>query len=169
VNLDSPETWRWIWFVMAGVFVISELATPAAFFFLPFAIGAAAAGLMCVLDAGITVSWITFLAVSVIAFAGLWKLGRKFDQADVAQEGVGATRWVGQEARVVEAIPEGGIGAVRLEREEWRAESLTGTPVAVSTTVVVTRVAGTRLVVAPVDRSAEPAGPRDNTSQPGAE
>jgi membrane protein implicated in regulation of membrane protease activity len=93
------------------------------------------------------------LIVSVVAFAGLWRLGRKLERRDEEQEGVGATRWVGQEARVVTDIVEHGIGTVRLEREEWRAESLTGATIHSGSTVIVTRMSGTRLVVVPVDES----------------
>lgn len=155
MNLNSPDTWRWIWLVMAGVFAVSEMASPATFFFLPFAVGALVACGLCFLGLAVPIAWVIFLIVSVLAFVGFWRLGRKFDQSDVEQEGVGATRWVGQEARVVEEIKEGGIGSVRLEREEWRAESLTGALIRKGSTVMITRIAGTRLVVVPVDEPLE--------------
>lgn len=145
---------------MAGVFAVSEMAAAATFFFLPFAVGALVASALCFLGVDVAIAWVVFLIVSIIAFAGFWRLGRKFDQTDVEQEGVGATRWVGQEARVVEDIKANGIGSVRLEREEWRAESLTGVPIRKGSTVVITRIAGTRLVVVPVDE------PFDELSQP---
>jgi membrane protein implicated in regulation of membrane protease activity len=168
VNLDSPDTWRWIWFVMAAIFLLGEMASPASFFFLPFGIGAAAAGLMCVFGMAAVLAWVGFIVVSVIAFAGFWRLGRKFDAIDTEQEGVGATRWVGQEATVIEAIPEGGIGAVRLEREEWRAESLTGAPLEVGCTVIVSRIVGVRLVVVPVDQASGNTQSRFTKPKPGA-
>jgi len=141
-------------------FACCELAAAGTFFFLPFALGAFAGAAVCFLGAGITLSWIVFIAVSGIAFSGMWKLGRRLERADGEQEGVGATRWVGQVARVLVEIEAGGIGLVRLDREEWRAESLTGEPISKGSTVVVTQVAGTRLVVVPVD------GPVDEMSLP---
>ncbi len=155
MNLDSPDTWRWIWIVGALIFVCCELVTPAVFFFLPFAIGALLASLLSFAGLGVSASWTIFMIVSGIAFASLWKLGRRLERADGEQEGVGATRWVGQEARVLEEIGAGGIGLIRLDREEWRAESLTGDAIRKGSTVVVTRVAGTRLVVVPVEEPPE--------------
>ena len=38
----DPEVWRWIWLATAATFIIGEIAT-AAFFLLPFGVGAAAA------------------------------------------------------------------------------------------------------------------------------
>ena len=43
----------------------------------------------------------------------------------------------------------GGTGLVRLEREQWRAESVTGADIQPGSEVLVLRVHGTRLVVAP--------------------
>jgi membrane protein implicated in regulation of membrane protease activity len=144
-----------LWFVGAVVLAFGELITPATFFFLPFAIGALCATMLAVLGFGLGWEWLGFIAVSCCSFAGLWPLGRRLEKADEQQEGVGATRWVGQEARVVEDIAANGIGTVRLEREEWRAESLTGARIRAGSTVVITRIAGTRLVVVPVDEPLE--------------
>lgn len=151
MDLNSPETWRWIWFVMALIFLGGEMVTPATFFFLPFAIGAFVAAGLAVLNVNVTFEWIAFAIVSGVAFAAMWPLGRRLERADEDQEGIGATRWVGQEARVVDEITENGFGTVRLEREVWRAESLTGAPIKTGSTVVVTRLAGTRLIVVPVE------------------
>lgn len=159
MELNSPDTWRWIWFSLAAIFVLCELFTPATFFFLPFGIGALVAGIAAALGWSVNVEWILFVVVSVVVFAGMWPLARRLEQADGEQEGVGATRWVGQEARVVEAIAENGYGTVRLEREVWRAESMTGEPVRAGTAVLVTKIAGTRLIVVPVDDSIDHSGP----------
>ena len=170
VNLDSPDTWRWIWLVMAGVFAVSEIATAATFFFLPFAVGALVASGLCFAGVSVFLSFAIFLVVSVVAFGGFWRLGRRFDRNDVEQEGVGATRWVGQEARVIADIKAGGIGTVLLEREEWRAESLTGAAIRKGSTVVITRITGLRLVVVPVDEPIEefPAPPTLGPSSSGS-
>src|SRR3954468_12157617 len=127
MNLDSPHTWRWLWIVFGLIFATGELVTPATFFFLPFAIGAGMAAVLCFIGLGVDISWIAFVAVSTGAFASLWKLGRRLEQADSEQESVGATRWLGAEAIVETDIETNGFGTVRLEREEWRAQSLTGT------------------------------------------
>ncbi len=151
MDLNSPETWRWVWFVVTVLFVLAELFTPGTFFFLAFAVGALVAAFAAFLGLGVTGEWLVFAAVSIAALAGLWPLGRRLENADGEQEGVGATRWVGQQAHVVEDIEAGGNGRVRLEREEWRAESLTGERIRKGSTVLIARLAGTRLVVVPVD------------------
>ena len=155
MNLNSPDTWRYIWLFMSIVFATGELVTPATFFFLPFAIGAGAAAGVSFLGMSVGLAWSVFLIVSIVAFVSLWRVGRRLERLDEEQEGVGATRWIGQEATVTKAIEQDGMGTVRLEREEWRAESLTGTPIRKGSTVVITRLAGTRLVVVPVDEPPE--------------
>ena len=58
-------------------------------------------------------------------------------------------------ASCCETIPVGPheTGRVRVEREEWRAESVDGSEIAVGATVHVLRVDGTRLIVVEPGRS----------------
>lgn len=149
--MDTPEAWRWIWLTSAFIFAAGELVTPATFFFLPFAIGALVACALAFLGLPLVVTWVAFVVVSTVAFASLWHLGRKLERMDDDQESVGATRWVGQEAVVVKTIGTDGLGRVQLERESWRAESLTGAPIPKGSKVLIARLAGTRLVVVPVE------------------
>jgi membrane protein implicated in regulation of membrane protease activity len=152
MDLSSPEVWRWIWVVVAAVFAVSEMATAGTFFFMPFVLGSAAAALLAFAGASVPVEWAGFVAVSGAAFAVLWPLGRRLDRRG-SSEAIGANRWVGREAMVLDDIPGGvgGTGLIRLDREQWRAESATGTPIRAGSTVLVTRVDGTRLVVLPLD------------------
>lgn len=150
MGLDSPETWRWIWMLAVVVFAVGELAVAGSFFLAPFAIGALAAAIAAFAGAPVAVEWLLFLGGSGITFACMRPLVRRLD-ASSPYSAVGAHRWVSREAIVLEAIG-GGLGAagtVRLDREEWRAESLTGDPIPKGTPVLVTRVDGTRLVVVP--------------------
>jgi membrane protein implicated in regulation of membrane protease activity len=151
MNWDSPETWRWIWMVTAALLVVGEMLTPAAFFFLPFALGALAAALTAFAGGSVGVEWLAFVGVSTAAFAGLWPLGRRLDRSSGGSfSGVGANRLLGKQAVVLEDIGDlpHDTGLVRVERERWRAESLTGDHIAAGSTVLVSRVDGTRLVVA---------------------
>lgn len=150
MNLDSPETWRWIWAVFATAAALGELATPSAFFFLPFAIGGAAAAVLAVLGVPVPLEWVGFVGVSAASFAILWPMGRKLADSDSEQEGIGATRLVGQEAIVTSDIGIHEPGLVRMDREEWRAESMAGTPVPAGTEVIITSVEGLRLTVMPI-------------------
>ena len=150
--LDSPDTWRWIWMVAAVVFTVGEMATAGTFFFMPFAIGAVAAAAAAFAGLNVALEWLVFVAVCAAAFAVLFPLGRRLDRQGT-REAVGADRWVGREAVVLADIPSGpgAVGLIRLDREEWRAESATGAPIRAGSTVLVTRVDGTRLVVLPLD------------------
>lgn len=147
----------------AAGFAVSEIAVAGTFFFLPFAAGATAAAITAFLGAPVGLEWLAFLVVATIASAVLWPLGRRLDRSGHNQLGIGANRWVGREALVLRDIPSGpgSTGLIRLEREEWRAESLTGIAIPAGSTVLVSRVDGTRLVVLALDdpatRAVDPA------------
>ena len=159
MDLNEPEAWRWIWLAAALGFGLGEMVTPGAFFFLPFAGAAAVAAVLGFMGVPVTVEWIVFVVLAVASFAALWPIGRRLERSG-PQHAVGATRWVGKEGLVVDDIPGGpsGTGTIRLERERWRAESLTGVPIVAGSTVLVRRVEGTRLVVVPTSDYTLPEG-----------
>lgn len=156
--MDSPETWRWIWLGLAGALALGELGLPGTFFLLSFALGAAAAAVVAFIDGSLGLQWALFVVVSVAALALLVPLGHRLarQQGDEAQEG--ATRWVGRLGIVLEEIPGDphGTGRVRVERDEWRAETDSSTSIPAGTQVEVLSVRGTRLVVGAA-QSSEPA------------
>lgn len=166
MNLDSAETWRWIWLVAATVMVVAEMVTPAAFVFLPFGVGAFVAALVAFTGASVAVEWTVFAVLSVVTFAGLWPLGRRLERTagGGVLPGVGANRLVGKQVVVLEEIPSGphDTGWVRVEREKWRAESLTGDPIPAGAVALVASVSGARLIVSPLT------GPGPLTEEPGA-
>ena len=144
--MDS-EAWLWFW-VGAAVFLsVAEIFT-AGFFMLPFGIGAAAAAVMAFFEAGEVPQLLVFLGISAVS---LWALRRYVRIGDKEQHPVGSNRFVGQPARVIEAIdPSTGEGRVRMETETWRA-STDGARIEEGTEVRVTDVRGTRLIVEPVE------------------
>lgn len=152
MDFGSGDTWQWIWLVAAVGFALGELAVAGSFFLLPFAVGAAAAAVAGFAGGSATISWLVFVAVSAVALGALVPLRTRLDQR-TGHAKVGAGRWVGREAVVLKAIPggTGSTGLIRLDREEWRAESLTGAAIPEGCTVLVSRVDGTRLVVVPLD------------------
>jgi membrane protein implicated in regulation of membrane protease activity len=152
MDFSSPETWRWIWVLVAVAAAVGEMSIAGSFFLAPFAIGATAAAVAAFLGLDVPLEWAVFLAASFATFAAFRPLARRLD-ASSPQSGVGAHRWAGRQGFVVSDIPgpPGETGMIRLDREEWRAESLTGLPIRAGSTVLVSRVDGTRLVVIPLD------------------
>lgn len=150
--MDDPELWRWIWLLAAGFGFIGEILTAGSFFLLPFGIGAAAACILAFADVSLAVQWVAFVGISLVGFAATRPLAKRLD-ASLSTEGIGARRWIGQPATVLDAIPGGpdGSGLVRVGREEWRAQSEAGGPVPEGAVVKVVEVRGTRLVVRPVE------------------
>ena len=152
MDFGSPETWRWIWLGAAVAFTVGEIAVAGSFFLLPFGAGALAAAVVALLGASVALSWLAFVGVSAAASAVLWPLGRRLDRR-TPSHAIGANRWVGRQGYVLREIPggPGATGLIRLDREEWRAESLMGGPIPAGATVLVSRVAGTRLIVVPLE------------------
>ena len=151
MDFDSSEVWRFIWLTAAVGFALGELALAGSFFLAPFAIGAGAAAAASFLGLPIGISWGVFLVVSFISFAAFRPLARRLDLRS-PQSSVGAGRWVNREAVVIREIGgTDGRGAVRLDREEWSAESFGGDRIPVGSRVLVNRVEGTRLVVMPLE------------------
>lgn len=150
--METPELWRWIWLALGTGLVVGEIAVAGSFFLLPFGLGALAAAVAAFVGVSVGFEWAVFVAVSAILSSVLWPLGRRLDRR-APRHAIGSTRWEGREAVVVKSIPAGTgeTGLIRLDREEWRAESLTGLPIPAGSTVLVSRVAGTRLIVLPLE------------------
>ena len=119
MDVSSPDTWRWIFLVVAVVFTVGEIAVAGSFFLLPFAAGALAAAVGAFLGLSVAIDWLVFVVVSASASAVLWPLRRRLDSRAPRQT-IGANRWVGREAHVLRDIPAGAgeTGLVRLDREE---------------------------------------------------
>ncbi len=146
--MESPEEWRWVWIIAAAVFAVGEMASPGSFFLAPFAVGALVAAVLSFAGVDVAISWVVFIVVSIATLAALRPLARRLDR-DALDHGVGARRLVGMRATVLRDIPgDAELGMVRIDREEWRAQSTDGSPIAAGTTVRVAEVQGTRVMVA---------------------
>jgi membrane protein implicated in regulation of membrane protease activity len=151
MNLDSPDTWRWIWLLTTVVLGVAEAVTPIAFGFLPMALATALACVLAFAGVSLGLEWVAFVGSAVVAYAVLLPVGRRIARGHGQAVSVGAGRWVGRHAHVLEDIPPHGTGLVRLDRERWRAESGTNTLIPAGSTVLVTRLDGTRLEVLPIE------------------
>ena len=147
--MDEPESWRWVWLIAAVVFGAGEMATPGSFFLAPFAIGAAVAAVLAFADVSLTIEWLAFVVVSLAMLAALRPLARRLDDKGDSVAGVGSRRLIGREGVVLEPIPGGDIGVIRVDREEWRAITADRTELAAGTAVRITDVEGTKVVVIP--------------------
>ncbi len=151
--MDEPESWRWIWLGAAVVFGIGEMATPGAFFLAPFAVGALVASVLAFADVPLVGEWAAFVGISVAAFAAMRPLARRMDR-DGGSDGIGSKRLIGRQGTVLEAIGPGHLGLVRIDREEWRAESFDRSSLPAGAAVQVTQVEGTRVIVTPTKEHA---------------
>jgi membrane protein implicated in regulation of membrane protease activity len=135
----------WAWMVLAAVFIIGEILT-AGFFLMCFGIGAIVAGLLALFGANMIWQLIVFIAISLVLFL----VSRRFaDRISKEQPpGIGADRFVGKECVVLEEVDNHrNTGRVRMDREEWRAESEGNESIPEGCKVVVTRLDGSHLVV----------------------
>lgn len=147
---DGTEqgTWIAVWLIAAALLAVGEMVT-AGFFLLPFAIGAAAAGVLAIANVTVPIQVVTFVVVSV---ASLWML-QQFARKDVHGElvAVGAARYVGATAIVRDPVSRFTTGAVKMGTEDWRATTDRDDVIAAGTIVRVVEVRGARLVVEPKD------------------
>lgn len=137
--------WTTTWLIAAAVLAIGEMLT-AGFFLLPFAAGAATAGVLALLSVSVATQIITFVVVSVLA---LWLIQR-FAKKDIHGEllPVGAARYIGSSAMVIEPVSRlQPTGMVKLGLQDWRATTDGNREIPVGTEVRVTEVRGARLVV----------------------
>jgi membrane protein implicated in regulation of membrane protease activity len=138
------EVW-WIWMAVAAVFILGEIFT-AGFFLLWFGIGAAVAGVLAILDLHPGWQWASFVVVSAVLFAATRRIAEKFTKKQ--PPGVGADRFVGKVGVVLEEIDNlKNTGRVRIDRDEWRADSETDDTIPVDARVKVVGLDGTHLVV----------------------
>jgi membrane protein implicated in regulation of membrane protease activity len=146
--MDGPEAWRWLWLAATVTFTIGEMASPGSFFLLPFAIGALVATILAFADVSVALQWGAFVGVGLASLAALRPVARRLDR-EGPSDGIGSRRLIGQDGVVLEAIGPGGeLGLVRIDREEWRAESTDGEPIDPGTVVRIADVQGTRVIVA---------------------
>ena len=143
------EIW-WIWMGLAAVLLIGEIFT-AGFFLIFFSIGAAAAGVLAMLDVGYSAQLIIFVLTSGILFV----FGRRFAERVTEKQppGIGADRFVGMVGLVLEEIDNStNNGKIRVSQDIWRAGSEDGRNIPAGSRVKVVRIEGTRAFVSTVEK-----------------
>jgi len=138
------------WMIFAAACIIGEIFT-AGFFLFWFGIGALVAGVLAILGLSAGWQWGAFIVISGVLFAVSRRLADRMTKKQ--PPGIGADRAIGKEGLVLEIIDNiKNSGRVRLDKEEWRAESETGDVIAKGERVIVIRLDGTHLVVKPVTK-----------------
>lgn len=141
-----------IWLGAAVLFFIGEMISEG-FALMWFGIGAAVAAGLGFLDvytsANIGIWWqlLAFAVISTALFAMSRTIFKRFTK-DASRKGVAADRMIGKVGVVTEPIdPMTAKGMVRVDKEDWRAESEDDKPVQAGARVEVMRLEGVRLVV----------------------
>ena len=144
----SPETWRWIWLVIAGVLIAGEMFVAGSFILIPFGISAAVAMVMAFFGAPLILDWVVFVGLGAVLFSVFWKKSRKSMAAMESPPGAGHDRLIGALGQALEDIPDGASssGLVKTGGEEWRAISDSG-PILSGSVIEIIEVRGTRVVV----------------------
>ena len=135
----------WGWLIFALFLFLAEIFT-AGFVLAAFGVGALAGALASFF--GLTLPWqiLVFIIVSVIAVI----YSRRFAERVTGESSVkvGVDRVLGKKAVVLETIdPLEATGRVRIDREEWRAESSDSQVIPAESIVEVVGVEGTRVLV----------------------
>jgi membrane protein implicated in regulation of membrane protease activity len=138
------EIW-WIWIAIAALFIVGEIFTQG-FFLLWFGIGAAVAGVLAILGLGVGWQLGAFVVVSGVLFAVSRQFAEKISKKQ--PPGIGADRFIGLEGIVLEEINNvKNTGRVRVQKDEWRADSETEEIIPEGERISVTRLDGTHMVV----------------------
>ena len=144
----AMEYLRWIWVFLALLFFLAEIFVPG-HLFLSMGLGAITGALAAFF--GVEPIWqlAVFVGVAVFLFV-LFQLSARHKNAP-HETVYGIDRVIGKEGIVVVAIdPKIAQGRVRVEREQWPADSESGQPIADGTTVQVLAMRGERVLVRPL-------------------
>jgi membrane protein implicated in regulation of membrane protease activity len=142
----------WFWLVALVIFAVAEAAT-VGLVSIWFAGGALIALIAAGCDAPIWLQVLLFLVVSGGLLALLRPFVRRFAKASGKTE-TNAGRHIGREALVQEEINNlTGTGAIKLDGVTWTARSESGEVIPVGETIVVRRIEGVKVFVAPAENT----------------
>ncbi|MEC8922408.1 MAG: NfeD family protein [Actinomycetota bacterium] len=144
----TPDTWRWIWLVIAAALITGEMFVAGTFILIPFGLSAAVAMVLAFLGVPLLINWIVFVGLGGVLFSMFWKRSRASLAAMKSPPGAGHDRLIGVLGRTLEDVSADPAesGVVKIGGEEWRAISDAG-PISSGTTVEIMEIRGTRVVV----------------------
>lgn len=135
----------WAWLIFAAVFIVGEIFT-AGFFLICFGIGAAAAGIVSMIEVHPLWQWVAFVLLSAVSFA----FARKFSDKVTKKQprGIGADRLIGMKGIVTEQIKNHeNSGFVRVENEIWKASAESDEEIDKDVEIEVVEKKGVHLIV----------------------
>ena len=142
------ELW-WIWVIIGVIFIIGEIFT-AGFFLIWFGIAAIIAGIIAFFELSVVWQGVAFVIISAILLAGTRRLAERYTKKQ--PPGIGADRLIGKVGVALEEIDnDKNTGRVRIDEEQWRAESLEGNVITKDSKIQVMKLEGTRVVVKKVE------------------
>lgn len=124
-----------LWAVLAVLFAIAELST-GSLYVLCFAIGAVAAAIAS-LFGGVYAQGAVFIIISLVSIFAIRPVALRYLHRGEDQRKSGAEALIGRHGRVTEAIAEGGFGRVAIDGDDWKAQSIDGSTIAVGSSVEV--------------------------------
>ena len=142
--MDESDLLKVAWVVVAVILAAGEIVAPG-MVLLPFAIGAGFAAIPAFMETAFVIQLLVFLVASAIAFVALRPFAKRMNSG--TPDGIGSRRLINAIGTVIGPIDPIDGGMVRIDREEWRAETADGSSVDLDVTVRVIDVKGTRVVV----------------------
>jgi membrane protein implicated in regulation of membrane protease activity len=142
------ELW-WIWVIIGVLLIIGEIFT-AGFFLIWFGIAAIIAGIIAFFELSVVWQGVAFVIISAILLAGTRRLADRFTKKQ--PPGIGADRFIGKTGIVLEEIDnDKNTGRIRVEEDEWRADSLEGNIIPKDSKIQVVKLEGTHMIVKKVE------------------
>jgi membrane protein implicated in regulation of membrane protease activity len=136
----------WVWFALAGGFIVLELLTLSLIFF-SFAIAALAGALGAALWSNSNLQWVSFAVVAVLTLGFLRPLARKYLFKKNPDSHTGIDALISSPATTLTKVTSEG-GTIRLRNETWTARS-DAKEIPKGSEVIVTRIDGAVAIVIP--------------------
>lgn len=141
----------YFWIGAALLLFILELCITSGFYLLCFSVGAVVAAVFALTGMGAVADILVFVAFSVLAFLFLRPVVmKKMDERSRHRPKTNVQALIGRKAVVVEAIPDSGIGRVKIDGDVWQAHTEDYSPLPVGATAQVLSIDSIVLTVKPL-------------------
>lgn len=127
-----PEYAFYFWIGAAVLLFILELCISSGFYLLCFSVGAAVAAFIALAGLGLVGDILVFIAFSILAFLFIRPVVMKrMDERSSKRPKTNQEALIGRRATVVEAIPQDGMGRVKIDGDIWQAHTPDHSPLPV--------------------------------------